>query len=169
MRQDSKHSSDQCAAYGNDSQEAFIRYNYPNHAKQLSMTVESSVPSTQQRPPSMLFDFLRKKKAEQDVQGRESDVGSGDENDKYRGNKVRHTIDPTDGKTMACNRGRTFDSFVDEQKLGEAEQQKKTGHGWEVLRALSKLKALFKKSPSKASSRAGKQHNSGVISPRLLC
>jgi hypothetical protein len=53
---------------------------------------------------------------------------------------------PRDGKTRSCNRTKTFETFVDGERLGVATEQKKMGHTWElarvVRRVLGKLKSV---------------------------
>jgi len=63
--------------------------------------------------------------------------------------KDKHNIDPTDGKTMACNRAKTFDTFLDGERLGVDTEQKKTGHTWELARGLGRLMGRLRESVRK--------------------
>jgi hypothetical protein len=65
--------------------------------------------------------------------------------------KDKHIVDPLDGKTKACNRTKTFDTFVDGQQLGVAGEQKKTGHTWDLVRGLGKLRAKLGKDGGKST------------------
>ncbi|KAF2702368.1 hypothetical protein K504DRAFT_460178 [Pleomassaria siparia CBS 279.74] len=82
-----------------------------------------------------------------------------DDADEFRGTKVRNTIDPVDGKTKACNRAQTFDTFVHQSHLGEEELPKKkpTGNSWGVAKAIAKLKGLSKRSSAKVEKKPGSE------------
>lgn len=56
--------------------------------------------------------------------------------------KDKHGVDPADGKTRACDRTRTFDTFVDGEQFGVARATERVGHTAELLRG---LKGLWKK------------------------
>ncbi|KAF1350455.1 hypothetical protein EJ07DRAFT_184173 [Lizonia empirigonia] len=85
----------------------------------------------------MFIDYLRKKTAAVDLE--KIDTAS-DTNDKYRGAKIAQTISPIDGKTIGCDRLHTFDTFIDQRRIsGDAGQDKRVGHGWQVARALRRV------------------------------
>jgi hypothetical protein len=50
-----------------------------------------------------------------------------------------------DGKTLDCNRTKTFDSFVNRDQLAVAGEQQKVGHTAQLKRGLGKVFGLHKK------------------------
>lgn len=48
-------------------------------------------------------------------------------------------IDLTDGKTKACDRNATFDSFVAHEKLATAGKEKSLSHNSQMIRGLRKI------------------------------
>lgn len=89
----------------------------------------------------------------------------------YRSQKARESISPVDGKTEACNRNHTFDSFVPERHLAQDTPQKRIGHTHEVLRAMVRMKKPLKKASKRASMIASGNRESGlenVARPRSL-
>jgi hypothetical protein len=85
----------------------------------------------------MFIDYLRKKTTAPDL---EKINPKCDISDKYSGLKVTHKISPVDGKTLGCDRSHTFDTFVDQRRIsGDAGQQKRVGHGWQVARTLKRV------------------------------
>ena len=85
----------------------------------------------------MFINYLRKKTAPIDL---EKINTASDVNDNFRGAKSEQAISPVDGKTMGCDRLHTFDTFVDQRRIsGDAGQDKRVGHGWQVGRALRRV------------------------------
>lgn len=82
------------------------------------------------------------------------DVSQADSQDK-------HQIDPEDGKTRACDRARTFDTFVDGKKLTDgAGDTPPVGHSASLKRGFGKLKRLLLKSKRKDKGK-GIEQNEG--------
>lgn len=107
-----------------------------NMKTRISTSTTPSLHLETRHPHSHMLEFLRKR--------RRTPRASVD-TDTQNALKDKHRIDPRDGKTKACDRARTFDSFVEGDQLGTAKQQKKMGHSWDVVRALQKVKAAFGK------------------------
>lgn len=85
----------------------------------------------------MFIDYLRKKTGAPDLEKIDTQSNV---NDKYRGVKIAQNISPVDGKTTGCNRSHTFDAFVDQRRLsGDAGEERRVGHGWQVARALKRV------------------------------
>lgn len=139
MKQDSKHPLHSNDAHSHSSSSRQLDAGPSTTAKVATSASSTSLDSETQRRLSPMLDFLRKKRNARN---------SGD-NDVRTALKDKHKIDPTDGKTRACDRTRTFDTFVDGEQLGEATQEKRAGHSWELFRALAKLKKVFRKGDAK--------------------
>jgi hypothetical protein len=88
-----------------------------------------------------MFYFGRRKKTD----------GAGSDTGIKPAMKDKHHVDFRDGKTKACNRTKTFETFVDGARLGVATEQKKTGHTWELARGLRRLIGRLGKSGRKDS------------------
>ncbi|CAI6265275.1 unnamed protein product [Periconia digitata] len=53
--------------------------------------------------------------------------------------KTMAQIDSMDGKTKACDRNTTFDSFIANEKLATAKKDKSLSHNSQMLRGLRKI------------------------------
>lgn len=63
-------------------------------------------------------------------------------NEETRGQRYVNDMGFDDGKTKECNRNHTFETFVHHSRLGQDEPAKLVGHGWEVWRALKRVKQV---------------------------
>src|SRR5262245_15656497 len=104
-------------------------------------TSTASQDSPNQYRQSAMFFFTRSKQKRHD-----SSVDGCDN----AATKDKHKIDPEDGKTKACNRTKTFDTFINKEQMAEAGSSENVGHTPEVSRGLKKLwKRVFDKKDTK--------------------
>ena len=57
--------------------------------------------------------------------------------------KTKDEIDPVDGKTKACDRAMTFESFVERRQIGGEECMMENGQKRGVRKGLGKIKGCF--------------------------
>lgn len=96
------------------------------------------------RSPTLIFSpgfFKRKAKSTVSEDSKYEEPAENSSNEIRSGN-VTNNIGFDDGKTKECNRSHTFETFIHSSRLGNDEPAKRIGHGWEVWRALQRVKRV---------------------------
>ncbi|KAJ4297946.1 hypothetical protein N0V90_005845 [Kalmusia sp. IMI 367209] len=96
----------------------------------IRISISTTVDSPRESPRKAMVRFLLNKHKKSSVP-----TSSG----KTTPEKDKHKIDPTDGKTKGCDRTRTFESFIDSGKLGEAGETEAISHMVDVMKRLKKI------------------------------